>query len=59
MVEELSPENAWQKTARFNPDSEAGAWKRLKTWTRGMVPASILQAHTLEASFRQTGKIFV
>lgn len=42
MVEELSPANAWQTTARFNPDSEATAWKRLKTWTRGMVPASIL-----------------
>lgn len=36
------PENSWHTTTTFNPDSEAGWWKRLKVWTRGVVPKSVL-----------------
>jgi phosphatidylserine/phosphatidylglycerophosphate/cardiolipin synthase-like enzyme len=42
MTEELLPANAWQTTARWNPDAEAGVWKRFQCWLRGLVPSSIL-----------------
>jgi len=42
MLEELKPENAWRITKDYNPDDEAGNWKRFKTWTKGVVPTSIL-----------------
>lgn len=38
----LQPENAWETTVGFNPDSEAAFRKRFKAWTRGLVPKSIL-----------------
>ncbi len=40
--EEFRKENAWETTLNFNPDSEAGCWKRFKTWTRHIIPKSIL-----------------
>jgi putative cardiolipin synthase len=42
MQQEYLPENSWQTTNSFNPDSEVGKWKRLKTFTRKLVPKSIL-----------------
>ena len=42
MNEEFRKENAWETTLRFNPDAEAGCWKRFKTWTRRIIPKSIL-----------------
>ncbi|MDA0196251.1 MAG: phospholipase D family protein [Bacteroidetes bacterium] len=42
MVEELKPENAWETTFSFNPDSEADRGKRFQLWLRGIVPKSIL-----------------
>lgn len=42
MLEELKPENAWQTTSTFNPDSEASIGKRFQLWLRGVVPKSIL-----------------
>jgi len=39
---DLRPENAWETTLTFNPDSEAGKLKRFKAWMRGIVPKSIL-----------------
>jgi len=39
---EFEPENSWETTLEFNPDSEAGWWKRFKAWTRQIVPKSIL-----------------
>jgi phosphatidylserine/phosphatidylglycerophosphate/cardiolipin synthase-like enzyme len=39
---DMKPENAWQTTLNFNPDSEAGSVKQLKAWLRGVVPKSIL-----------------
>lgn len=42
MEANLKPENAWQTTKSFNPDSEAGWGKRFKSWTRGVVPKRIL-----------------
>lgn len=42
MRQQQQPENSWETTAAFNPDSEAGWTKRLKTWTRRLVPKSIL-----------------
>lgn len=40
--EEFLPENSWLITEEFNPDSEAGWWKRFKTWSKGLIPKSIL-----------------
>ncbi len=40
--EEFLPENSWKITKDFNPDSEAGWWKRFKTWSRWLIPKSIL-----------------
>jgi len=42
MIEDMKPENAWETTSLFNPDSEAGWMKRTKVWFRGVVPKSIL-----------------
>lgn len=42
MEEEYKPENSWETTMEFNPDSEVGWWKRFKTWTRRILPKSIL-----------------
>ena len=42
MREELDPANAWQTTPFSNPDFHAGTAKRLSTWFRGIVPASLL-----------------
>lgn len=40
--EEFKPENAWETTLTYNPDSEVANSKRLKTWTRKLVPNNIL-----------------
>jgi phosphatidylserine/phosphatidylglycerophosphate/cardiolipin synthase-like enzyme len=42
MEEDMKPENAWHTTLSFNPDGEAGWWKRFSIWLRGIVPKSIL-----------------
>lgn len=42
MEEELKPENAWETTLTFNPDSVAGTKKQLKAFTRKVVPKGIL-----------------
>ena len=39
---EFKPENSWETTLDFNPDSEVDNYKRLKTWTRKILPKSIL-----------------
>ncbi|MFS4494643.1 phospholipase D family protein [Maribacter sp. 2308TA10-17] len=40
--EEFKPENAWETTLEFNPDSEVSNVKRVKTWTRKILPKDIL-----------------
>jgi phosphatidylserine/phosphatidylglycerophosphate/cardiolipin synthase-like enzyme len=40
--EEFKPENSWETTLEFNPDAEVSNYKRLKTWTRKLLPKSIL-----------------
>lgn len=42
METEQKPENSWHVTSEFNPDSAAGRWKRFQTWTRRVIPKSIL-----------------
>lgn len=42
MEEEFKPENSWETTQEFNPDKEAGKAKRLKTFSRKIVPKKIL-----------------
>lgn len=42
MEAELLPENAWETTPDFNPDAHAGVGKRIKAWSRRLVPRSIL-----------------
>ena len=39
---EFMPENSWETTLDFNPDSEVSNYKRLKTWTRKILPKAIL-----------------
>lgn len=39
---EFQPENSWRITSNFNPDSEVSRSKRLKTWTRKVLPQDIL-----------------
>jgi len=39
---EFLPENSWETTLDFNPDSQVDKMKRLKTWTRKILPKSIL-----------------
>lgn len=40
--EEFKPENSWKITLDYNPDSEVNKYKRLKTWTRKIIPKEIL-----------------
>ena len=42
MEEEFKPGNSWETTLQFNPDSEVGVSKTIKTWTRKVIPKSIL-----------------
>ena len=42
MEEEFLPENSWETTLEFNPDSEVNNFKRLNTWTRRIIPKEIL-----------------
>ena len=42
MEVEMSEENAWRITKTFNPDSEVRRRKRIKTWSRKILPKSIL-----------------
>jgi len=39
---EFQPANSWETTFEFNPDSEVTKYKRLKTWTRKILPKEIL-----------------
>jgi len=39
---EFLPENAWETTLDWNPDQYAGKTKRIKSWTRKIVPKDIL-----------------
>ena len=36
------PENAWHTTAAFNPDGEVSIAKRIKVWSRRLVPKAVL-----------------
>jgi putative cardiolipin synthase len=40
--QDIKPENAWEITKDWNPDSQVGAMKRAKTWTRKVLPKDIL-----------------
>ena len=42
MEEEFKPRNSWETTFDFNPDSKVSAYKRVKTWTRKILPKDIL-----------------
>lgn len=42
MDEEFLPENAWETTLEYNPDKEVSRMKRLKTWTRKIIPNKVL-----------------
>ncbi len=42
MEEEFKAENSWETTVDFNPDSEVSNLKRVKTWTRKILPKDIL-----------------
>jgi phosphatidylserine/phosphatidylglycerophosphate/cardiolipin synthase-like enzyme len=42
MEEEFKSENSWETTLDYNPDSEVSKFKRLKTWTRKIIPKDIL-----------------
>tara|TARA_B100000809_G_scaffold118758_1_gene117073 strand:- start:42056 stop:43606 length:1551 start_codon:yes stop_codon:yes gene_type:complete len=42
MEQEFKPENSWETTLEFNPDSKVNRIKRLKTWTRKIIPKEIL-----------------
>ncbi len=42
MEEEFSPKNSWRITLDFNPDAEVGKMKRVKSWTRKILPKGIL-----------------
>ncbi len=42
MAVDMQPENAWRTTAAFNPDGEVGLGKRLKVWSRRVVPKGVL-----------------
>lgn len=39
---EFNPDNAWETTLTFNPDTVASRNKRLKTWSVRMIPKDIL-----------------
>ena len=40
--EEFKPENSWEISNTFNPDLEVNKLKRIKTWTRKIIPKEIL-----------------
>lgn len=40
--EDFEPQNSWHTTLKSNPDKEASRAKRVKTWTRRVIPVSIL-----------------
>ena len=40
--EEFKPENSWKITTDFNPDNTVKRSKRIKTWTRKILPKGIL-----------------
>lgn len=40
--EEFGPKNSWETTLEYNPDSEVNKFKRLKSWTRKIIPKEIL-----------------
>ena len=42
MEEEFKPGNSWETTTDFNPDDKVSNYKRLKTWTRKVIPKKIL-----------------
>ena len=42
MEEEFRPENSWRTTLDYNPDAEVNNVKRLKTWTRKVIPKKVL-----------------
>lgn len=42
MEVEFQPENSWHITTDYNPDSMVPAGKRVKTWSRKILPKSIL-----------------
>ena len=42
MEVEFKPENSWETTLTFNPDSKATVKKRVKRWTQKVVPKNIL-----------------
>jgi len=42
MEEEFKAENSWETTLNYNPDSEVDNIKRIKTWTRKILPKEIL-----------------
>jgi putative cardiolipin synthase len=42
MENEFLPENSWETTNDFNPDAEASTQKRVKVFSRRMVPKNIL-----------------
>ncbi len=42
MEEEFKPENSWETTLQFNPDEAAGIKKRVKTFTKKVIPKKIL-----------------
>ncbi len=39
---EFSPDNSWETTVTYNPDSVAAKSKRMKTWSAKMIPKDIL-----------------
>lgn len=39
---EFNADNSWETTLRFNPDNEVSKMKRVKTWTRKIIPKNIL-----------------
>jgi len=42
MEEEFKPDNSWETTLKYNPDNEVDHIKRIKTWTRKIIPKEIL-----------------
>ncbi len=40
--EEFKAENSWEVTSQWNPDHKVGVKKRLKTWTRKIIPKNVL-----------------
>ncbi|MBK7762762.1 MAG: phospholipase D family protein [Bacteroidetes bacterium] len=42
METEFKPDNSWETTATFNPDSKAGKYKQMKSNLRKVIPKSIL-----------------